>query len=137
MNFVNNTFDSNYATQAGAVFSSKNMRQQTSSLKITNNTFINNRCDKNGGVFSFILTDYNMYSMNNIYRNNTASLNGGVGYALRASFALLEETGTYLSNSAGFSGGDWYISLNNYKIDLQSLEFSKTSFTNSFAEQSI
>jgi len=137
MDFANNTFDNNYATQAGAVLSSSNMRQTTSTLNLTNNTFTNNRCDQNGGVFYFILTDYNMHSVNNTFLNNTAGLAGGVGYAFRASFVFLEEEGNYLNNSAGSFGGAWYISLNIYKANLQSLEFSGTSFVNSLAQQSI
>ncbi len=74
--------------------------------------------------------------MNNTFRNNTASLAGGVGYAFRASFVFLEEQGAYKNNSAGSFGGDWYISLNAYQANLQSLEFSKTSFVNSLAQQS-
>ena len=136
MDFTNNTFDNNYATQAGAVLSSSNMKQQTSTLNLTNNTFTNNRCDQSGGVFYFVLTDYNMHSVNNTYINNTASLAGGVGYAFRASFVFLEEKGTYLNNSAGSFGGAWCISLNTYKANLQNLEFSQTSFVNSLAQQS-
>ncbi len=134
--FTNNTFDNNYATQAGAVFSSRNMRQKTSSLNFTNNTFTNNRCDQNGGVFSFILTDYNMYPVNNTYRNNTAGLAGGVGYALRASFVFFEEEGVYLNNSAGTLGGTWFLNLNTFQANLQKLEFYQTSFVNSLAQQS-
>jgi len=137
IDFTNNTFDNNYATQAAPVFSSRNMRQQTSTLNLINNIFINNRCDQNGGVFSFILTDYNMHAVNNTYQNNTAGLAGGVGYAFRASFVFLEEEGVYLNNSAGTIGGAWFLSFNIYKSNLQSLNFSQTSFTNSIAKKSI
>jgi len=113
------------------------MRQQTSTLNLTNNIFTNNKCDQNGGVFSLILTDYNMRPVNNTYQNNTASLAGGVGYAFRASFVFLEEEGVYSNNSAGTLGGAWYMSLNTYKSNLQSLSFSRTSFTNSIAKQRI
>jgi len=136
IDFTNNIFDNNYATQAGAVFSSSNMRQTTSTLNLTNNTFTNNKCDQNGGVFYFVLTDYNMHSVNNTYINNTASLAGGVGYAYRASFVFLEEEGVYSNNSAGSFGGVWHLSLNTYQANLQSLEFSRTSFMNSLAQQS-
>jgi len=136
MEFTNNTFDSNYGIESGAVFSSTNMRQKTSALNLTNNTFTNNRCDQNGGVFYFILTDYNMHPVNNTYINNAASLAGGVGYAFRASFVFKEEEGVYLNNSAGSLGGAWFLSFNTYQANLQSWKFSQTSFTNSLAQQS-
>ena len=78
-----------------------------------------------------------MRPVNNTYQNNTASLAGGVGYAFRASFVFLEEKGAYSNNSAKTFGGAWYMSLNTYKSNLQSLEFSRTSFANSRARQSI
>ena len=131
---INNRFDSNYATQAGGVLSFRSMRQQTSALNLINNTFSNNRCDQNGGVYSFILADYKIASANNTYTNNTASLSGGVGYGLRAVFAFLEEDATYLKNSAGNLGGAWYISFSNFKTNLQSFGFFKTSFINSLAQ---
>jgi len=136
MDFVNNTFDSNHATKSGAVLSSRNMRQRTNILNLTKNTFINNKCDQNGGVFSFILADYNMHLLNNTYRNNTAGFAGGVGYAFRASFMFFEEEGVYEGNSAGSRGGAWHLSLNTYQANLQSLKFSRTSFVSSFAQQS-
>jgi len=77
-----------------------------------------------------------MHLVNNTYQNNTASLAGGVGYAFRASFVFLEEEGVYSNNSAGSLGGVWYMSLNTYKSNLQSLEFSQTLFMNSIAKQS-
>ncbi len=82
------------------------------------------------------MTDYNMHPVNNTYINNTAGLSGGVGYAFRASFVFLEEEGIYQNNSAGAFGGVWYISLNTYKANLQSLKFSQTLFNNSLAQQS-
>jgi len=112
------------------------MRQQTSSLNIINNTFTNNKCAQNGGVYSFILTDYKMILTNNSYINNSAGLAGGVGYGLRASFALLEENAYYENNAAGTYGGAWYLSANNYKTNLQSFELSWSTFINSTSQQS-
>ena len=137
MTITNNVFDHNFAIESGAVFNSRSMRQTTSTLALTNNTFTNNKCGQNGGVYSFILTDYKIASVDNIYINNSAGLAGGVGYGLRASFALLEENAYYENNAAGTYGGAWYLSANNYKTNLQSFQLSQNTFISSTAQASM
>jgi len=73
------------------------MRQTTSYLNITNNTFKNNQCAQNGAVYSFTLTDYNVFSSKNVYVNNSAGQAGGVAHGLRTSFIFLEENSYYES----------------------------------------
>ena len=96
---MNCTFQNNLASQSGLVFRSSYMRVNRNYLQLLNNTFLNNVCNDNGGLFSFVSVSYNISTRNNIYMNNQAKRSGGVGYIYKSEFLYLEDNGFYYSNN--------------------------------------
>jgi len=73
------------------------MRANLNHLQLLNNTFLDNVCNNNGGLFNFVTVFYNVSARNNIYMSNQAKRSGGVGYVYKSEFLYFEESGFYFS----------------------------------------
>jgi len=73
------------------------MRTNLNYLQIYNNTFANNVCVYNGGLFNFLTAFFNVTSLNNSYTHNAAGRSGGVGYTYRSELFYFEDHGYYYS----------------------------------------
>jgi len=71
------------------------MRENGNYLQMLNNTFSNNLCSANGGLFSFVNVYYKIFSNQNIYINNKAKFAGGVGYVYKSDILYSEDNGYY------------------------------------------
>lgn len=92
----NNAFKSNSAAGSGTVLAISHLKKSLNTIQLTNNTFIDNTCLQNGGVFSFSSAYIKIQAENNTYRNNAAKASGGVGFATGTDLLFAEENGTYI-----------------------------------------
>ena len=92
---ANCTFNNNRAIQSGNIFSSESMRTNLNYLQMLNNTFSNNNCGSNGGLFNFVNVLYKISSIGNTYTNNKAILSGGIGYVYKSEIWYSEDNGYY------------------------------------------
>lgn len=94
---VNNIFESNRGLEVGTAFNTQSMQNEFSSLLILNNTFKNNTCKKNGGVYGFVSTRYIVNATDNKYLGNSVGIAGGVGYVYESRLFYTETNAVYTS----------------------------------------
>jgi len=100
MTISNCLFRNNFISQSGSILSSSNMRTNINYIQILNNTFTNNSCGFNGGLFNFLSVFYNITSIKNNYTHNKAKYSGGIGYTYRSELLYFEDNGYYYSKGA-------------------------------------
>ena len=94
-----NTFQGNFATKSGTIYTAEALLTGTSSIDIESNSFLNNICLGNGGLFSFVSVVHDFYAIGNDYENNFAATDGGIGYILHSKINFDEKYGNYYSIS--------------------------------------
>ena len=92
-----NTFQGNLAIKSGTIYTAETLLVAVSSIYMEFNSFSNNICLGNGGLFSFTSVVHNFSAMANNYENNFAAGDGGVGYILHSKINFDEQYGNYSS----------------------------------------
>lgn len=94
----NNIFDGNHGFDKGTILSASHLKENFNNFQASNNTFTNNSCSKDGGIFYFNSAYINMKANNNTYLQNSAGDSGGVGYVTGTDLLCLESNSLYSGN---------------------------------------
>lgn len=93
----NSKFEDNFSFGSGTVFAASSMQRVVNALNFTNNTFLKNKCLKNGAVFYLTSTKHIITLINNTYQENFAQGSGGVGYTFKSEIDCSEYGSIYVS----------------------------------------